>query len=361
MKHFVKSVAISTAIILLLSPFCFAKRPTPPTEKSGAASRRKHGVELIKKAYENQRLVPHKGMLNTIVFLGENAKPHRLKKSVVEIRQKDGKMRMDYKSGDIARMSIIDDGKKMMHLDYKKQNIAVRPIPFSHGDISLLLSNYEVISKGAEKIAERPVQIIQLKARHAGNPAKKIWIDIETFLPLKREHYDSDGAMITRSFYTKIDYDAQIKEHVFSHPKKWRVIEAFPLSMRKFPKEQLSEIVDFHLVEPKYVPAGYVLDGFYLFSPPVPRGKGVHLRYVDGLNSISVFEVLPDHFRGGIGRMRRRFGRGRGMRRGRQERPRCRMLGNRQGKMIRIVKDGLNIIVAGDIAEAELQKIAGSF
>lgn len=360
MKNFVKSVAISTAIILLLSPFCFAKRPTPPIEKSGAASRRKHGVELIKKAYENQRLVPHKGVLNTIVFLGENAKPHRSKKSVVEICQKDGKMRMDYKSGDIAKMSIIDDGKKMMHLDYKKRNVAVRPIPFSHGDISLLLSNYEVISKGAETIAERPVQIIQLKARHAGNPAKKIWIDIETFLPLKREHYDSDGAMITRSFYTKIDYDARIKDSDFSLIEGWKIIEA-PQNMKKAPKKQLAEIVGFDIVEPKYVPAGYVLDGFYLFSPPMRQEEGVHLRYIDGLNSISVFEVLPDHFRGGIGRMRRRFGRERGMRRGQQERPRRRMLGNRQGKMIRIVKDGLNIIVAGDIAEAELQKIAGSF
>ena len=348
MKHFVKSVAISTVLILLS---LIISDVTFPSELSD--------VEILKKAYKNQRLVSHKGVLNTAVFLGEKPELRKAKRSVVEICQKDGKMRMDYKSGNIAGVSIIDDGKKMMHLEHKNQTVIIRPIPFSHGDTSLLLSNYEVVSKGMEKIAERPTRILQLKPHHAGNPSKKLWIDTETFMPLKREHYNSDGVLTTRSFYTRINYDARIKDSDFSLPKGWQIIES-SRDMKKLSQEELSEIVGFEPVEPKYVPVGYVLDGFYLFFFPMRRGKSVHLRYVDGLNCVSVFEVLPPRSRYVMGRMRG-FGRGRRMGHGQQCNPRRRMLGNRQGKMIRMIKNNLNIIIVGDIAEAELQKMADSF
>jgi len=341
-------------------------------------------VELLKKAYENQRLVTHKGVINTIIFdntlmtpdeIGpgrpegrmRNIPPenkNQVKKAVVRIFQKDGKMRMDYRAGSVVGLSIIDDGKKMIHINHTNKTVIIRPIPFSQGDISLLLSNYEVIPKGREKIAERATRIIQLKSRYTGNPSKKLWIDIETFMPLKREHYNSDGILTTRSFYKEIDYDAKLKDSDFSPPKQWRLIKE-PQNMQKFPKAEIAEFVDFDIIEPKYIPAGYVLDGFYRFHPPPPRrGKGVHIRYIDGINSISCFEILPPHARQGVGgRMRGFFRRHRMRERGRHGSPNpdCKVLGNRQGKAVRITKDGLNIIIAGDIAETELYKIANSF
>ncbi|MFQ6115074.1 MAG: sigma-E factor regulatory protein RseB domain-containing protein, partial [bacterium] len=225
----------------------------------------------------------------------------------VEIRQKDGKMRMDYKSGIFAGLSIIDDGEKIMRVDSKNRTVVISEIPFPQDDISLLLSNYEVIAQGTEKIANRTTQILQVKPRNAQNPSKKLWIDQETFMPLRREHYNSDGVLTTLTFYTQISYDVKIKDSDFSFPKDWRIVSA-PQNMRRLKKDQISETVGFDIVEPKYVPAGYVLDGFYLFSPMRNR-KGVHIRYVDGLNTISVFECLPPRFGRGMGGMR-------GMRRG---------------------------------------------
>jgi outer membrane lipoprotein-sorting protein len=351
MKRFAKSIALSLTIFylsLLVYNLADSSEPT--------------AVELLKKSYANQRSVSHTGMLKTVVFPEAKTSDER-NTSIVDIRQKDGKMRMDYKSGIFAGLSIIDDGEKMMRLNRKNRAVAISPIPFPQDDVSLLLSNYEIILKGTEEIAGRQTQILEVKPFKSYNPAKKLWIDTETFMPLKKEHYNSDGVLATLTFYTQISYDTKIKEKDFSVPKDWRVVEA-PRKMRKLAKKKIAEIVGFDVVEPKYMPEGYVLDGFYLFHP-MPRDRGVHIRYVDGINSISVFEILPPWPRRLMHRFRRGFGRGsqmnRGMGRMRRHAEGPRWLHGIQGKRIRATSGDLNIIIVSDIAEAELQKIADSF
>lgn len=338
MKHFDKSIAIGVAIFSLL-PLIFISAYS--AEDSSA-------VELLKKAYANQRLVSHTGILNTVVFLGEGASGGT-NASTVEIRQKDGKVRMDYKSGTFAGLSIVDDGREMMRVDSKNQNIVISAIPFSYGDMSLLLSNYQVTAKGTEKIANRTTQILQVKSRNSQNPSKKLWIDQKTFMPLRSEHYNSDGMLTTLTFYTRVEYDVKIKDSDFSFPRNWRIVSS-PQNMQELKKDQISETVGFDIIEPRYVPAGYVLDGFYVFHPMGNR-KGIHIRYVDGLNTISVFECFQPCFGRGMDRMQR----------GWQVRPRCEFLDNRQGRAIRMMKGNLGIALVADIAEAELQKIADSF
>jgi len=326
-------------------------------------------VELLRKTYANQLSISHTGTLKTTVFLGEETST-----STVEIRQKNGKMRMDYKSGISVGPSIIDDGKNVMRIDNKNRMVVRSAIPSADDNISLLLSNYEVVLKGTEKVANRQTVILQILPKRKGNPSKKLWIDKLTFMPLRREYYNADGVLTTLTFYKQINYLAKIKDSDFLPPKDWRTIKS-PQMMRKLSKEQIAEIVEFDIVEPKYMPEGYVLDGFYLLQPPMRRRKGentryiVHLRYVDGLNTIFIYErTFPPPRRGIRGLLRRPRGKPdamrdrdgpRGMRRGRRFRPR--FLDNRRGRTIRIVKDDLNVILVADIAEAELQKIADSY
>jgi outer membrane lipoprotein-sorting protein len=351
MKQFAKSIALSLTIFYL-SLLVY----------NLADSSELTAVELLKKSYANQRLVSHTGMLKTVVFPGAKISDEK-NASIVEIRQKDGKMKMDYKSGIFAGLSIIDDGENMMRLNRKNRIVVINAIPFPQDDVSLLLSNYEIILKGTEEIAGRQTQIIEVKPCNICGPSKKLWIDKETFMPLKKERYNSDGTLTTLTFYTKINYDAKIKDNDFSAPKDWRTVKA-PRNMRKLDKKRIAEIVGFDIVEPKYVPEGYILDGFYLFHP-MPRDRGVHIRYVDGINSISVFEILPPWPRRLMHRFRRGFSRGpqrhRGMGRRHRRGGEAWWLHGIQGKRIRVTSGDLNIIVVGDIAEEELQKIADSF
>jgi hypothetical protein len=77
MKHFDKSIAISVAIFFL-SLLIFS---------SAYSSEDSSAIELLKKAYANQRLVSHTGMLNTVVFPGDGTS-NEANTSIVEIRQK---------------------------------------------------------------------------------------------------------------------------------------------------------------------------------------------------------------------------------------------------------------------------------
>ena len=408
MKHSAKSIAISIAVVLLSllifsltysSPQAYRRRASsgtmlsfgerrnqrrpggrrPPSRpvpgrRAPPLSRPRPGgpsssipqlvnmpAELLRKTYANQLSISHTGTLKTTVFLGDETPT-----STVEIRQKDGKMRMDYKSGISAGLSIIDDGKNVMRIDNKNRMVLTRSaLPAANDNISLLLSNYEVRFKGTEKVANRQTVIVQLLPKQKGNPSKKLWIDRLTFMPLRREHYNSAGVLTTLTFYKEINYLAQIKDSDFEPPKGWRVIKPLQPDIRKLSKEQISAAVGFDIVSPKYVPSGYVLDGFYPFGR---RGNAVQVRYFDGLNTISVFE-RP--FRRGIGGLFRRprgeaddildHHQPKGMRPGERGKPNSRFLDNRRGRIIRVVKGDLNIMLVADIAEAELQKIADSF
>jgi outer membrane lipoprotein-sorting protein len=293
-------------------------------------------VDLLKKAYSNQRLISHSGMLKTEVFLGD-----KTSSAIVEIQQKEGKVRTNYKSDVSSGLSIIDDGKKTMTIDSKNNTVTISPILELSNDISLLLSNYNIVSKGSEKIAERQTQILQVIPKHKGNPSMKLWIDIKNFLILKREYYNSDNILVSKTFYTQINFNAKINDDIFIPPSNASYLNS-DLDAQKTEKDD----IPFSIIEPKYLPVGYILDGYYLFKPP--SGKGVQLKYTDGLNSISILEVVPP-----IGRHRMRWG----WRRGREMQG-CRFIDNLQGRAIKINREGLNITIVGDISENELQKIA---
>jgi hypothetical protein len=163
--------------------------------------------------------------------------------------------------------------------------------------------------------------------------------------------------LTTLTFYTQINYDAQIKDGEFSTPQGFSVIKS-PRDMQKFSKREISKAVSFNVVEPKYVPAGYVLDGFYLFHHP-RRGKAVHIRYIDGLNNVSVIEFLRPMEGHARGRMRG-FGGGHQGGRGWRGGAKCELLDDYQGRIIRMPKGDLNLIFIGDIAENELRNMADS-
>jgi outer membrane lipoprotein-sorting protein len=325
MKLVVKLVLFSMTIFLLSLP---VTHPTYSLDNSA--------VDLLKKAYSNQRLVSHTGTLKTEVFLG-----NKTSSSMVDIQQKEGKVRTDYKSGLSAGLSIIDDGKKTMTINSKNNTVVVCSIPDLSNDISFLLLNYNVMTKGTEKIAERQTQILQIIPKRKGNPSTKLWIDIKTFIILKREYYNSDNTLVSKTSYTKINSNTKINDDVFIPPSQATYLES-DLSAEKTTKDG----IPFSIFKPKYLPVGYVLEGYYLFKPP--SGKGVRLRYTDGLNTISILEVVPPT---GWHPMRWIWGRGRGVQR-------CRFIDNLQGRAIRIYRDKLNIAIVGDISENELQKIA---
>lgn len=308
-------------------------------------------VELLRESHAKQHQVPHVGALHIV-----NIQNGKTKTSTVEIRQKEGKTRMDYKTGRSVGLSIIDDGKQVIRLDSKHKAAVINMLPFSPSDISLLISNHDVIFEGTAMVANHLTQVVKVVPKHKGNPWKKLWIDTETLIPLKTEYYNSDGILTTQTFYTNIHYDAPIREIDFVLPKDWRVIQ-MQKSTQKMSPEQLAKTLESDIVKPGYVPSGYVLEGLYLVSKDDDDGIA-HFRYTNGLNSISVLEGVPPLPIRLVIRIKRFIGRSDKMH-GIEERIQ-EILGTSQGRVIWTTRGKLYIVLIGDIAEQELQKMADS-
>lgn len=317
-------------------------------------------VELLKQSYARERQVNHTGTLHVV-----NIRNGKTKTTTVEIRQKEGKTRMDYKTGRFTKQSIVDDGKQVMHLSSRRRAATISMIPPSSGDISLLISNHDVILEGTETVANRPTYVVNVMSRHKGNPRKKLWIDAETFMSLKKEYYNSDGILTTQTFYTDIHYNVSVEESDFAVPEGWRIIQRRQ-GTQKMSSERLSETLGFDVVKPNYIPPRYVLEGFYLASDGKDEDeRGAYIKYTNGLNTISVLEGSPGpakrfliRVRGVVMRLKRfikRYDDRHGLEKRIEE-----FLGNSQVKIIQKTKGKVLVFLVGDIAKEELQRMADS-
>ena len=248
---------------------------------------------------------------------------------------------------------ILDDGKMVYRLDAVKKTVYESSVENPPKRLDLLLENYQLKLLSSEKLLSRPTALISIEPKHPGNPKKKIWVDRQTAVILRSEQYRSDGKLSALSFYTQVDFETDVKDNLFKLPSGWRVIKTPKKTEARMNRGEINQAVGFEIIEPRSLPEGYLLEGYYLSYCPM-GGPIVHLRYFDGLNSISLFEH-PVHCMGmGGGMMGRMM---RGMHGGKKG---CRMPQNSIQIKKSLVKNGLMFIFVGDISEGQLQKLISS-
>ena len=200
--------------------------------------------------------------------------PSRVKGKII---LDDGKRRIDYVAG-IDKFRIFPSLNSPEARKRKKQSL------------NLIFDNYTISQSPDEYICERPVYVILLTPKHAGNPWLKIWIDKETYLSLKQEKYASEEKLITSSTFTEVYFGIRsFREELYSTipPRLWEGKK--PPSRRIIRSlEQLRKEITFPLSLPKYLPLGYGFRGAILFK----EGRRIDLIYTNGLKTI-VFSQNP--------------------------------------------------------------------
>ncbi|TET12811.1 hypothetical protein E3J84_00950, partial [Candidatus Aerophobetes bacterium] len=189
----------------------------------------------------------------------------------------DGKMRIDYVP-DMDKSHISFSLNSSRAKERKKQSL------------NLIFDNYIISQLPDEYIRERPVYVILLTPKYAGNPWLKIWIDKETYLSLKQEKYASEKKLITSSAFTEVYFGIRsFREELYSTIPS-RLWEGKKLPSRRIIRslEQLREEITFPLSLPRYLPPGYGFRGAILFK----EGRRVDLIYNNGLKII-VFSQGP--------------------------------------------------------------------
>jgi len=148
----------------------------------------------------------------------------------------------------------------------------------SADDLPLLLRNYQVVATGMETVAGREVQGYLIRPKRPGNPSKRIWLDRESGLMLKSALRNWEGKPVVESEFRQIKIGRNLPE----------AASQCRLPPEPAPAPHPRPRLDFTPVQPSYLPAGYQYQGQEVI---MARGRPTaHLRYSDGLNTISLFE-----------------------------------------------------------------------
>lgn len=158
--------------------------------------------------------------------------------------------------------------------------------------LALIEANYDISLVSTESLAGRKAHVIKLKPKNPGNPSRRIWVDTELPFILRTEKYGPDGFISSLSFYNYIEFTSQIDDDVFRLQVPPGVaIVTIPGTEDLMTLEELQKKAGFAVPVPEFVPAGYVLEGGTLTR----RGDAevAHIRFTDGLNTISFFVEPP--------------------------------------------------------------------
>ncbi len=303
-------------------------------------------AQRVRTAYQAESRLRLSGVMRTTTVLqtGEVS-------SEVAVYRKGGMTRYEYRAPELGGLVLIDRGETLIRLNPATRTATVESVHRSPATVDLVLKNYQPSLVAREQMLGRQVDVVTLKPRRGSGPWRKMWIDRQTGLVLRTEQYNSAGKLVSRSVYLSVDWNANPEDSLFTVPAGWKQVESPVQSERHREKAELSARLGFTVREPGYVPPGFVLDGFHLVYRPNTL-PSAHIRYVDGLNSISVFEH----------RCPPGPGRGRGFQWGRRmgRRGNCEFFTSNEGNVLVKESSGIRFIVVGDLPEAELQKVIDS-
>lgn len=304
-------------------------------------------AERLRAAQGAEERLTLRATLNTATFSRQSSVS-----SQVVVCRKPGCCRWEYQAPALKGLVMIEKGEAVIRLDPAQKIACIDCSCRDAGVFDLLLKNYTVTAERTESIIGRAADVLVIKHREAGHPSKKVWVDRATNLILRSEYYSSDGELTALTFYTDIDWKPTLHGSLFEVPDDWKKVTVGNEPGKHWDRERLSKEVGFNVHEPAYLPPGFALDGLHLYHCRCGT-PSAQLRYVDGLNSVSVFERFtqcPGRGRG------RGFGWGKGRGGGRN----CELLATQPGRMLVRQVGDLSYVLIGDLPEAELSRIADS-
>lgn len=241
-------------------------------------------------------------------------------------------------------------------------------------DFELAVRNYDVRSAGTETVAGRAAEVIELRARHPGRPSYRIAVDLENRFPLSYRVVDGERTVFETRFQS-------IRFHPTFGPKAFDEPAARPQWIRvereEAPVERIARTAGYGLWLPGALPAGFEPRGAELLRVrfEIPEGTReaiksflpmglpsmdrpvIHLNYTDGMAVFSVVECPADSE---LWKFVKRFvpADGPAMSDGKVV---ARKFADARGSAYLLELQGTVVLVAGNVAPAELEKIIPTF
>ncbi|MEN2984701.1 MAG: sigma-E factor regulatory protein RseB domain-containing protein [Dictyoglomaceae bacterium] len=185
---------------------------------------------------------------------------------------------------------IIDDGVKKFEYIPNLRRLIISTSGFINDSreikkkIELIKKNYKILNLGIETITDRKAIVILLVSKYTNLPVLKLWIDVETYFILRKDKYNSDGKLLSRTFFSEIKYGESYPNSLFKPDPLWKTENIInePI-FKEIDIKNSGEI-------PLELPLGYVLEKLFLI-PQVEDFILYYYRYTDGLNTLSFFKT----------------------------------------------------------------------
>ncbi|MCX7845290.1 MAG: hypothetical protein N2312_01620 [Dictyoglomaceae bacterium] len=244
--------------------------------------------DILQEALEKDGKIPLQGT-EVSIFYDENDIP-KISISRV-IFGGNYKLRKEYLAPSffLGRI-IIDDGIKKFEYIPNFKRLLISSTGFINNSqeikkrIELIKRNYKIINIGVETIADRRSLVILLVSKYTNLPVLKLWIDMETYFILRKDKYNSDGRLISRTFYSEIKYgESYFPSSLFKPDPLWK-----PENIINEPTFKEIDIKNLKEISLE-LPLGYSLEKLFFIS----QGEDTVLyyyRYTDGLNTLSFFK-----------------------------------------------------------------------
>lgn len=303
--------------------------------------------QCLHRAYSGQNTATYEGSVESTVFL----QGRKIETQSRIYHQRDIE-RVDYSLSPSNRAIVVTTAgeTKTYSPAHKLLTITKSASPSGLDRLAVILKSYDITARTNGQVAGRTVDLLEFTPKTDGNPSKKLWVDHDTGVILKSESISSSGKLISRMEFTNISYVKSIRDDVFNRPvavdAKWTTKE----ESRGLTTASAEKILGKPLVLPAYLPNGYALDSISLH----PCGcccklDSVHLRYANGLNSLSIFETpTAQACRGGNCTIHCPKNGG------------CKVEDTSQARIATTSVGSLNIVLVADISENELRRVAQS-
>ncbi len=315
----------------------FVSRPQPPT----AAQIDPAAQDLLQRMLQAE---------NTLVLAGDQVTTiaqNGLDISSEQQVQRSGAraMRLDYlRPPRLAGEQIVDNGRFYCHLIPSRDTLELSPsrIQTLHVRVPEIIKQIRsghliVQGTGQEVVAGHLCSIVSVAARSTSPvPWRRFWIDPTNGAQLRIEQYDAAGQLQSASYFTQVAYNPTFEKGAFRIPHAGSNVVMRGFAAPALTLDQVRQQAGATWPVPAYLPSGF---HFQAGSVSDIRGRRVvELRYVNGVNILSVFQT-PDMP-------------GKGKDAAKLQHPRRGVLYGQQG--------GMKAVIIGNLADGELEKVLTS-
>lgn len=259
----------------------------------------------------------------------------------------NGKTRIEYVSGDLAGLTVWEDGKLTWRWDPGERKLTIMrrdrgAAPVADIRHRLLQENFDAHLVGEQQVAGIDAAVVELRPKKQSGTWKQLVVDLERNVVLASMDFAPNNALLRSTRFEKIEFDpaAASRDESFRPPQE--LVEKYGMaragdSVSGFSPRELVQIVNFPVRLPGYLPDGYELEAGYPF-PCKCHNPAAQLQFTNGLNTVVLSEC------------------------GHQCPPeeKCVVPPGSDAFVVLVNQGGLAVAATGDVPRSELEKMAKS-